>query len=165
MNGERWLQNPETISDSRRWLISSVPNNKWVTTSFGTSLQDITAARCPIILIEVKPWLLIYADNSKPEDCFEDSSMLGQLVEQGKFVFERSNVEIQANTSVVVVLAAGHMWRSAKLFTDNIFAIQTLTYRKSHPQSCFWIGLHSHALELPGTSSFTLQYLHYLRWS
>ena len=67
-----------------------------------------------------KPWLPIYADNSKLEDCFEDSSMLGQLVEQGKFVFEESNVEIQANTSVVVVLAAGHMWRSAKLFTDNI---------------------------------------------
>ena len=109
----------------------------YLTTSFGTSLQDFTAARRPIILIEVKPWLPAYANNRKLEDCFEDSSMMGQLVEQGKFVFEQSNVEVQANTSVVVVLAAGHMWRSAKLFTDNIFAIQTLTYRKSHPQSCF----------------------------
>ena len=107
----------------------------YLTTSFGTSLQDFTAARRPIILIEVKPWLPAYANNRKLEDCFEDSSMMGQLVEQGKFVFEQSNVEVQANTSVVVVLAAGHMWRSAKLYANDISPFNPRNIPKNSPSN------------------------------
>ena len=80
-----------------------------------------------------KPWLPIYADNSKLEDCFEDSSMLGQLVEQGKFVFERSNVEIQANTSVVVVLAAGGPLNCLRI----IFCHSNLNIPKKSPSIVF----------------------------
>ena len=107
----------------------------YLTTSSGTSLQDITAARRPIIVIEVKPWLPVYVDNGKLDDFFNHTTRRGQLVEQGKFVFEQSKTKIQANTTVVVILAAGHMWRPAKLFADDISPFKPGNSPKKSPSN------------------------------
>ena len=124
----------------------------YLTTSSGTSLQDITAARRPIIIIEVKPWLPEYADdNDKLEDYFDDHRIKGQLVEQAKFIFGQSNVEIQANTSIVAVLAVGHMWKCAKMFADKTSPFKPRNIPKNSPSITF-LNWSSRSVEL-GTSS------------
>ena len=87
----------------------------YLTSSSGSSLQDIRAARRPIMLIEVKPWLPKYVDKELLSLALSNSRVTGQIIEQGKFIFERSNVDIQANTTIMVILAIGHKWRYARM--------------------------------------------------
>ena len=79
----------------------------YLTTSSGTSLQDIRATRRPIILIEVKPWHPEYVDHDRLTDYFRDTRIMDQMVEHWRAVFQQSNLEIQVNASIMGVLAVG----------------------------------------------------------
>ncbi|KIM72714.1 hypothetical protein PILCRDRAFT_829595 [Piloderma croceum F 1598] len=87
----------------------------YLTSSSGSSLLDIRPARRPIMLIEVKPWHPKYLDDEKLFLRLNDSRVMGQMVEQAKFIFERGNVDVQANTTIMAILAVGHKWRYARM--------------------------------------------------
>ena len=88
----------------------------YLTTSDSTVLQNFRATRHPIMVVEVKPWWRKYAENRNLlASAFTNTKVMGQVLEQGKFIFERSGVEIRETTAITAILAIGHMWKYVRL--------------------------------------------------